>query len=79
LPADSATIARVAEALKFTSGVDLCDDCLGAHIGLTPAQVDAAASRLANSPDFLRDEWRWGQCGARTRVTRARSRGVKAS
>ncbi|MBI2219257.1 MAG: hypothetical protein HYU51_18410 [Candidatus Rokubacteria bacterium] len=71
---DDRIVRRVVDVLVTNVRVDLCDACIAAEVGCAVAVAGAAADRLAASADFLRDQWRCGQCGKRTMVTRARSR-----
>ena len=65
---------RVADLLAAHTGNDLCDRCLAVELRCSPVDVASVTVALSASRDFLRDEWRCGRCGARTLVTRARSR-----
>jgi hypothetical protein len=65
---------RVADLLTGQAGNDLCDRCVAVELRCSPTDVESVTVALSASQDFLRDEWRCGRCGARTLVTRARSR-----
>ena len=66
-------VTRVADLLAHHTGDDLCDRCVAAALRCSPGDVESVTVALSASPDFLRDEWRCGRCGARTLVTRARA------
>jgi hypothetical protein len=65
---------RVAKVLDLHGRVDLCDRCVAAAAHCSPREARRAASALAATGRYLRDEWRCGTCGARAIVTRARAR-----